>query len=291
LHQRQEKLHQQNKRAPNKMHRYLRVKRQPQVMAELRTPHKKALMRLYDEVVKEISATSGYEELHPPKKTTNDFFRCLACNVSTVRHRFYSQCPKCHTTQATISSCDRNFKEFDSCDTSSHVTYKRTNHFNEWLLRTQGKELRIVPVEVLDAVRERLQLCHTPVTKDSHPKLAYNVVRSALAMSRYQDYFEHVPQIMRRVTAVHPPDLSDEVVAQIRVIFCQLQEPFFRLKPPTRRNFLSYSYVIYKVCELMELDEVLPFCPLFKSIQNQRSADVIWKLICNDLGYEFIPTV
>jgi hypothetical protein len=69
------------------------------------------------------------------------------------------------------------------------------------------------------------------------------------------------------------------------------QEPFDRLKPPKRRNFLSYSYIIYKVCELLEHDEVLPFCPLFKSVTNQRNADNIWKLICEDMGYEFIPTV
>ena len=77
----------------------------------------------------------------------------------------------------------------------------------------------------------------------------------------------------------------------VRAAFLDVQEPFERLKPKNRQNFLSYAYVIYKLCELMEHDDMLPFCPLFKSVQNQRNADTIWKAICHDRGYEFIPTV
>ena len=36
-------------------------------------------------------------------------------------------------------------------------------------------------------------------------------------------------------------------------------------KPKNRKNFLNYSFVLHKFCELLELDQFLPFFPLLKS--------------------------
>jgi hypothetical protein len=289
LHRRQLASHAARQNS-NCMHRYMHVKAPPLRMQDMAAVHKRELMRLYDKEVKEASLPT---ELRIASKTPRKkpFFFCEPCGVQTIRYRFELQCPQCHISEPMISSCDRNFKEFVGCETAAYVTYKRINHFNEWLLRTQGIEQRAVPKLVLNAVISRLRLSREPISATTPPKVAYQVVRSALSLSRYQDYFEHVPQIMKCVTSISPPELSDDQLMQIRAVFCAIQEPFGRLKPPKRRNFLSYSYIIYKVCELLEHDEVLPFCPLFKSVTNQRNADNIWKLICEDMGYEFIPTV
>ena len=61
--------------------------------------------------------------------------------------------------------------------------------------------------------------------------------------------------------------------------------------PNNRKNFLSYSYVLHKFCELLEYDNLLPHFPLLKSREKLQQQDNIWKLICKDLNWEFIPSI
>lgn len=275
-------------RSGDTLHSYFPLKPAPTALSDCTPSHILALQKLYHEVVVEGVPSSDLGATPPAAATTTE---CTSCHTQTVVHRFVTICPKCHQQFESVTSKDRNVKEFEQCDVNRAATYKRINHFNEWLLRTQGIENRVVPTNVVEAVQRRMQLTSRMVTKDTPPKMAYDVVRSALVNSRFQDFFEHVPQIMRIVTPVAPPRLTREETSAIRHIFCSIQAPFDRHKPANRCNFLSYSYVIYKIAELLELDRVLPFCPLFKSVNNQRKADLIWKKICAELGYEFIPTV
>ena len=61
--------------------------------------------------------------------------------------------------------------------------------------------------------------------------------------------------------------------------------------PSTRKNFLSYSYVLHKFCELLEYDELISYFPLLKSREKLQQQDFIWKKICHDLEWEFIASV
>lgn len=75
------------------------------------------------------------------------------------------------------------------------------------------------------------------------------------------------------------------------MMFRDVQEPFNIHCPESRKNFLSYSYVLYKFCELLGEDDFLPCFPLLKSKEKLYQQDVIWKKICNELKWEFISTV
>ena len=56
-----------------------------------------------------------------------------------------------------------------------------------------------------------------------------------------------------------------------------------------RKNFLSYSYVLHKFVQLLELDEFTECFILLKSREKLHQQDQIWKDICNYLKWEFIP--
>ena len=59
-------------------------------------------------------------------------------------------------------------------------------------------------------------------------------------------------------------------------------------KPKGRKNIISYSYIIYKFCELLELDHLLPFFPLLKSHKKLMEHDVFGKNAVNILDGNFI---
>ena len=59
--------------------------------------------------------------------------------------------------------------------------------------------------------------------------------------------------------------LIEETEEKLRVMFKEIQGPFAKVCPKGRKNFLSYSYVLHKFAELLELDDFLmcfPFCVL-----------------------------
>ena len=60
--------------------------------------------------------------------------------------------------------------------------------------------------------------------------------------------------------------------------------------PPERKNFLSYSYVLHKFCELLEYDNLLCYFSLLKSREKLQEQDKIWKKICEELKWEYIPS-
>ena len=74
-------------------------------------------------------------------------------------------------------------------------------------------------------------------------------------------------------------------------MFKEIQIPFTNNCPENRKNFLSYSYVLHKFCELLELDHLLQYFSLLKSREKLQQQDSIWKKICNDLEWQYIPSI
>ena len=54
-------------------------------------------------------------------------------------------------------------------------------------------------------------------------------------------------------------------------------------------NFLNYKYIFFKFFELLEYTDYLEMFPLIQP-QNLKKNDAIWKKICQDVGFTFIPT-
>lgn len=120
-------------------------------------------------------------------------------------------------------------------------------------------------------------------------KVTYNLIREFLQKTGYSHCFGNIPQIISILTQRPPKRFSEEQKRKLTQIFKEIQEPFERHKG-NRKNFLSYSFTTYKSCELLGLEDFLPYLPLLKAPQNLLVADSIWKNICKDLGYQFIPT-
>lgn len=105
------------------------------------------------------------------------------------------------------------------------------------------------------------------------------------------DYYEHIPFIKSQITNIPAPTISRDIEEKFKKMFDQIQEPFMKHCPPERINFLSYSYVLHKFCQLLELDDFIRCFPLLKSRQKLRNQDIIWKNICNELKWQFYASV
>lgn len=169
----------------------------------------------------------------------------------------------------------------------SYYAYKRINHFNEWLAQFQAKESTEIPSEVYEAICAELKKERI----SDYRTLSRQKVREILKKLKYNKYYEHVPHILNRLNGQNAPVMSREIEEKLRYMFKEIQPAFQKHCPKERSNFLSYSYVLYKFCELLELDEYLPSFPLLKNRDKLYVQDKIWELICRELGWQFIRSI
>jgi hypothetical protein len=165
-------------------------------------------------------------------------------------------------------------------------SYKRENHFNEWVAQFQAKESTSVPDEIIQQLRLEFRKQKIKGTFE----ITHLKVRSLLKKLGLNKYYEHAPYITTILNGVRPPTMPQSLEDRLRLMFVQIQKPFEKHCPQDRKNFLSYSFVLYKFCELLGEDEYLPCFPLLKSKDKLYRQDQIWKLICTELKWEFLPT-
>ena len=168
----------------------------------------------------------------------------------------------------------------------SYYAYKKINHFNEWLAQFQAKESTEIPNEVYDSIL--IQLKKEKITDMS--TLKQSKLREILRKMKYSKYYEHIPHIINRLNGQNAPFMSREDEEKLRHMFREIQPSFKKHCPKGRRNFLSYGYVLYKFCELLEMDEYLPCFPLLKNRDKLYLQDKTWQKICGEMGWEYIPT-
>ena len=216
---------------------------------------------------------------------------CPKCNETNLTHFPETSdlvCEKCGIVVTTLISEELTYREEqETSEKIINYSYKRENHFNEWLSQFQAQEMTTIPDEVIDQLRSELKKIKIKNLEDiTHAK-----IRNLLKKLRLNKYYEHVPYITNILNGIKPPNMPQELEELLRIMFKDIQKPFDDNCPAERKNFLSYSYVLYKFCELLGEDEYLQYFPLLKSKEKLYHQDVIWKKICHDLRWEFIPTV
>ena len=216
----------------------------------------------------------------------------------------YGECEQCQTemifsaNEALFTCPTCGFQEFILVDSDkpsykdpprevSYYAYKRINHFNEWLAQIQAKESTDIPQDVYTAIITELK--KERITDTSNIKTSK--IREILKKLKFNKYYEHAAHIMNRINGKTAPVITRETEEKLRHMFIEIQPSFQKHCPSGRSNFLSYSYVLYKFCELLELDEYLPNFPILKNRDKLFCQDKIWQQICADLQWQYLRSV
>lgn len=246
------------------------------------------LQQLYQRYLEKVEKYEG-----PPvfniSREENDII-CESCKSTNMILDDISSdyiCHNCGKTEFYLGNKNLTYKEEQEHEVVFNYSYKRENHFNEWISQFQAQETTNIPHEMIECLQKELK--KQKITNKS--EITHAKVKVLLKKMNYNKYYEHVPYITIRLNGINPPQMSMELEARLRLMFNDIQKPFERHCPNDRKNFLSYSYVLYKFCELLDEDDYLPCFPLLKSKEKLYQQDVIWKKICNELQWEFIPTI
>lgn len=224
----------------------------------------------------------------PPKLALNTRDECPLCHDSLilVSNKAIMTCKACGYSIAYLDATMQSMSYSDDVEFSS-FSYKRINHFNEWLQQVQAKENFEIPESIMDAVMNELYRQRITNTREITPKK----VREILKILKLRKAYEHVAQITCRLTGAKPLRIPPEAEEMCRLMFIAVQPAFEKHCPKDRKNFLSYSYCLFKFFQLLGYDEFLESFTLLKGRDKLLRQDEIFKKICEELDWEFLPSV
>jgi hypothetical protein len=217
---------------------------------------------------------------------------CTLCNAAMVLDSRESSlvCPDCATVRPYLGNTEANlsYQEEISQNVVSSFSYKRLNHFSEWLGSIQARASTEIGQDVIDAIRGEFKKNRASQKKDITPAK----VRQYMKKLNLNKLYEHAHYVATLISGIPAPTLEPELETKLKHMFVSIQDPFERaIRGTTRKNFLSYSFVLYKFCELLGRDDLLCHFSLLKSSEKLHAQDMIWKSITTELQWQFIPSV
>ena len=208
---------------------------------------------------------------------------CFKGEMIPVEHEGIMVCNVCSKQMMYLIENEKpSYKEppKEAC----FYAYKRINHFKEILAQFQAKETTQIPEEVLENIKNQLHKERIPLSKFTNIK-----AKEVLKKLGYNKYYEHIPFIKDKL-GIKPPIMTPELEETLCSLFMEIQGPYAKFCPDDRVNFLNYYYTVYKLCELLSKNEFLPYFPMLKDKEKRIEQDEIWKKICEELNWVFIPT-
>lgn len=245
-------------------------------------PQQVSRAKLYDNY---LSATdSNHRRIGPRRTNTCSKPDCDGEKILS-QNDGYMVCKKCGLSEIILLSTDKPSYKEPTQDSGSYA-YKRINHLTEILSQLQAKESTDIPPKVFECILRELKK-----RKIDKNDLDIFRLRRILKKLNYRKYYEHVPHILQIINGKEPPNFSRKDEMKIKQMFKSIQKPFAIYCPKNRKNFLNYSYVLHKFCELLDLDEYISYFPLLKNNAKLLQHDKIWKNICKYMRWAFYKSM
>jgi len=205
---------------------------------------------------------------------------CNECHIEKILDYNVSSyiCQCCGDIEEIILDEDIQIKDYSP--------YRRINHFREWLNQFQAKQSPEIPEYIYQDIITELN--KNRITDLS--QLNKKNMKAILRKLSYNPYYEHIHYIINKLSNLPPPKITRDMEKIFIKMFILIETPWEIYKKPNRKNFLSYSYVLYKFCELLELDHLLECFTLHKDPNKLMENDEIWEKICKYLKWEFISS-
>jgi hypothetical protein len=220
---------------------------------------------------------------------------CSLCNSDMESSDGHSVCVNCGMCSKQLHlSEEPGFKELQEREYKTQFTYQKETHLEDWLRRFQAKENKHIPQEIIDKVI--LEAHKQRITDLS--LLTEIQVKKYLKKLKLNEYYDNVISIINRINKRPQFLLTQEIETKIKEMFKQIQEPFAKFKDPSRKNMLSYSYLLHHFFLILGLPEFSKYFSLLKSPDKLRQQDQTFKKIIDELSktdkntpWKFYPSI
>ena len=230
--------------------------------------------------------TDEYYTILDPNYSSNennrfgfDLIYCVNCNTNLTIESGFAICHNCGSCFECLHNTDLSYKEQQSIDYRPQFKYDKQTHLDEWIRRFQAKENKEISQDILDKV---IIEARKEKVFDLN-KLDEKKVKKYLKKLNLNMYYDNIITIINRINKRPPFVLTMEIETKIKDMFQQMQEPFEQYKK-TRKNMLSYGYILNKYFLILDLPEFSKYFFLLKSPEKLRLQDEIFKKIVDHMA-------
>ena len=163
-------------------------------------------------------------------------------------------------------------------------TYKPVSHLDDTMKFAEAAESYVVPPQALQRVMKTLR------RRGIKPEQITIPMIRQICVTLPGIRMENTVQIYCRLSGRAPRRMTAFMKDQMRIMFF-LQEAPYRKNCGGRTNNLSFPFNLYKYCELLGYWEMLETFPLLRGAINLSLHDGIMEKVCQELSWEFVPTV
>jgi len=193
--------------------------------------------------------------------------------------------PNSYPYNITLSSVGTKCIKTEENDKGGPYSYKKVNHFKDHISHIQAEEKTDVPQKVIDVVKLEMKK-----NRINETDLNGKITREFLKKHGLNRFYDCIYKIISVIQGKPPVKMEPELKDQLCDMFNEIQEPYIKHCPDNRSSFLNYRFVLHKFCQLIDRDEYLDYFPLLKPGEKLKEQDNIWKNICRDLEWQFIPS-
>ena len=226
------------------------------------------------------------------ERNSRDIRKSKCCGATTVQNNDCSiTCADCglviSTHEVMISNPQRNISYNRNISPFKSYSYRRVNHLREWIRCYTGRTLINLSDEDFTRVQEEVNKQTVPMNR-----INADFVRRLLKRIKLNAHYEQSTAIARKLN----PDLDvirlDTAYEEKLVLqFVTIEKPFEKIRSKidkSRKNFLSYSYVFYRLNQLNDRLDLNRDIRLLKSVKLIIRQDAFWKLICDELRWTYM---
>lgn len=178
---------------------------------------------------------------------------CVTCNVPLTKSSREQMlvCPSCGFSVAYLDSTEaaRTYgDEVEFTVTTSH----RYNHWQEFVTRSQAREVKAVPRSTLAKIAVHMKLNHAVLRNED---ITMAGVLQAVADLGLKDYKKNIIQIYARLTGKWPRQMVAEQMFVARGMFFEILNAFETLFP--EEKWFRNKYCTSVICHTMGWEDML----------------------------------
>jgi hypothetical protein len=218
------------------------------------------------------------------KAKKSPLVKCKTCNIYKVLVYTESilSCPKCGKSEQVILDTDTNTNS-DVYNEKPKYPYKRIGHCIEKLNQFLCKGNTNIPPEVFYVLNEEIKK-HSLSIQD----VSIKFIEKMLKKHMMSEHYENIMYIYSKITGIPPKTITREEYELILKMFLEADELYEKkYKPKTRNNFLKYTFVLNKIFLSIGKPDHAKYFKLLKSPTKMKEQESIWKLICDDKGWDY----
>lgn len=213
----------------------------------------------------------------------DDFFKsstvsniCNEChkgNMLLMENESVNICNNCGYQKFELYIKHTDTEPFKEIHTD-YICYKKLTHFKEIISQFQGlrQEFKFPP--------KLIELLNHSEFK------TYEDLRIILKDNKYSKLYEMIPTLLNKYNIKQPLFTFDEN-EKICNLFNQLVSVYVKVVSSERNNFLNYTYVLYKILQILNMKHYLCYFPKFKNNQKMQENEYLFLKMCKYLNIEF----